>query len=90
MATTQQVTDHLKKFPQGLTFTELQRFIVETNGLDYDEKDSTGRRKYRGYWSEVLSASGTKYNGRFYEPKPSFLLDKCYKVDKRYILKDIK
>jgi len=87
MATTQELLKHLKQFPEGLTFTELQRFVVESNGLDYDAKDDQGRRKYRGYWSEVFSTSGTKYNGWFYVPKHSFFHAYTNKVGKRYVLK---
>lgn len=87
MATTAALVEHLAKFPEGLTFTELQRFIVESNGLDYDEKDGEGRRKYRGYWCSTLGTSGKQYNGRTYVPKHSFLLANCTKVGKRYVLR---
>lgn len=32
----------------GMTLTEIQRFICEMNGLGYDADDGLGRRRYRG------------------------------------------
>jgi hypothetical protein len=56
--------------PKGLRFTDLQRFIVELNGYDYDTFDLVRvwdskysrlklarRRRYRGYWCDYLCKS---------------------------------
>jgi len=72
MATTAALIKHLAKFPDGLTFAQIQRYIVESNGLDYDKQAvinqwevSNGeepryRKQYRGYWCDRLS-NGTRY-----------------------------
>lgn len=38
----------------GLRFSEIQRLIVTMNGLDWEERDRNGRRRYRGYWCDYL------------------------------------
>ena len=69
MCDTLAVLKHLSKFPSGMTFTEIQRFIVESNGLDFDKrivvnpweveagKAPKHRRQYRGYWCDRLCTS---------------------------------
>jgi len=82
MATTAQVIDFLKsKGSQGAAYSEIQRFVVEANGRDYDVRDSEGRRLYRGYWSNSLSGSST-YG------KTGLLAEYCVKVGKNYVLKN--
>ena len=46
---------------KGRSFTEIQRFIVELNGLDYDERDDTGRRRYRGYYCSSFFQNNWAY-----------------------------
>jgi hypothetical protein len=55
-----------KHHPKGARFTDLQRFIVELNGLNYDQKEPIMRwddnlrqrvkvgmrRQWRGYWCD--------------------------------------
>lgn len=72
MATTAQLIQHLTKFPEGLTFTAIQRFVAETNGLNFDLRQVVNqwevnqgdepryRRQYRGYWCDRL-CTGTRY-----------------------------
>jgi len=51
--------------PEGLRFSQLQRFVVELNGLNYDTFDVVRvwrnnqlkmgrRRRHRGYWCDYL------------------------------------
>ena len=91
MATSAALIQHIAKFPEGLTFTEIQRFIVESNGLDYDKQQVINswdvnngaepryRRQYRGYWCDRLC---TKFFGG-----PGFLAQYCNKNGNRYTLK---
>ncbi len=49
MANREALLSHIAKHPKGLTFGEIQRFVVEANGLNYDEKTETAAwRKVRG------------------------------------------
>jgi hypothetical protein len=83
-----------KKRAAGATFGEIQRFIVEMNGLNYDEMETvevwtynTGNvvtkprqmRKYRGYWCVNLLGGG--YFGTY---GPGFLGKYCVKIGKKY------
>jgi len=90
---TEQVIAHIAKHPAGLKFSEIQRFVVEGNGLDYDEKvkgyvwTNTGMketmvRRYRGYWCTNLIASPGPYNDR-----KGILHTMCDKVGNRYVVK---
>ncbi len=66
-ATRKAVLAHIAAHPEGLRFVDIQRFIVELNGLNYDEKEKVrvwtpdGKvkgykavRRYRGYWCDNL------------------------------------
>lgn len=39
----------------GMTYRQIQDLAILMAGLDPDERDATGRRAYRGYWSTTLS-----------------------------------
>lgn len=40
----------------GASFSEIQRFVVEEiHGLNWDQKNVNGRRRYRGYMCEYLT-----------------------------------
>lgn len=76
----------LRRTPEGMTFTEIQKFVVRMNGLrwilekryNYQKGPIEGSfgypycwiPRYRGYWSDRL--------GRLL---PRF----CQKIDKRYV-----
>lgn len=53
----------------GMTFTEIQRFVCEMNGKDYDQMVDTWagkKRRWRGYWCDYLIGKnhwGRKYQG---------------------------
>jgi hypothetical protein len=72
----------------GLTFSEIQRFVVEMNGLNYDAIDGANRRRYRGYWCVMLCGTrGYFSTGRNYTP--GILASYCYKnLQGYYIHKD--
>jgi hypothetical protein len=38
----------------GMTYGQIQQLVVLMAGLDYEERDRSGRRKWRGYWSTTL------------------------------------
>lgn len=90
----QTVLDHIKAAPNGLTFTEIQRFVVEAHGLDYDEKvvskkwTTTGLkdikvRKHRGWWcANLLGSCNSPYTDRV-----GILQEYCVKEGKRYKVK---
>lgn len=74
----QRIMDFIKsKGPAGAYFSEIQRFVVEMNGLNYDEKQVTNpwqvnngeapryARKYRGYYCDYFYGSGF-FNGGFF------------------------
>lgn len=71
---------------KGRSFGEIQRFIVEGNGLNYDEFEKTSwsghwRRRYRGYW--CVNLCGSMYTG------PGILQTYCYKNGMgRYVLRE--
>jgi len=56
---------------EGRTFGEIQRFVVEKNGRDYDQKVQVNKwdtenpprflRKERGYWCVNLCGTGDIY-----------------------------
>lgn len=87
---TEKVLAHIAKHPAGLKFSEIQRFVVEGNGLDYDEKveehgwGNTKKmvRRYRGYWCTNLIANRGPYNNRI-----GILHKFCDKVGDRYVVK---
>lgn len=61
MTKTDQIIEFVKQSGNGRTFGEIQRFIVELNGLNYDEFEDTWcgrRRKYRGYYCTNLIGAG--------------------------------
>jgi stress response protein SCP2 len=76
----------------GRTFSEIQRFVVELNGKNYDEMEDKlawdavnnctkviGKvRRYRGYWSTNL----TGYGG-----SGGMLGKHCVKIKGRYYIK---
>jgi len=78
---------------EGKTFGEIQRFVVEKNGRDYDEMTHVNKwdkenppkfmRKNRGYWNTNLCGLSDMYgHGR------TGILEICsIKVGKRYISK---
>lgn len=50
----------------GMTTSEVQRFLCEMNGLNYDERDNyRGARAYRGYWCVALYGNGFRDPGIF-------------------------
>ena len=51
---------------RGCTFSEIQRFIVEGNGLDYDARNCRGRRIRRGYWCTQLLGGPHYHQGLLY------------------------
>ena len=53
------VLNFIRAKKQGRSFSEIQRFICDMNGLDFDKKNSDGTRRYRGYWCTNLIG----YNG---------------------------
>ena len=70
--TRNEVLAHIAKFPEGLRFTDIQRFIVEWHGYNYDLIERftsvwSGRkitqRTYRGYWCDNL-LGGNIYTNR--------------------------
>lgn len=82
------------KGEDGARFTDIQRFVVEMNGKNYDERESRWdpvnkvvvedagtRRRYRGYW--CVNLLGTAFT-------PSGILPKyCSKLSNgRYVLKE--
>jgi hypothetical protein len=87
-----EVLKHIKNHPEGLTFGEIQRFVVEAHGLNYDEFErftcvwngrKISRRKYRGWWCDnLLGACKSPYRGRV-----GILIEFCDKVGKKYFLK---
>ena len=91
MTTTVELLNFAKTQPDGLTFGQLQRFVVETNGYDYDErikvrvwdgKDVVDRqvRRHRGYWCDALC--GSSYYGR-----KGILATHFVKRENKYFLK---
>ena len=88
IAKKQKVIEFIKAVgSKGLTFGEIQRFVVEMNGLNYDQVDGSERRQYRGYWCEMLCGRrGYFSTGRNYTPG---ILAICYKnLQGYYIHKD--
>ena len=74
LLTRQEVLAFIAKHPEGLRFTDIQRFIVEWHGLDYDKIDSGigwdgkkfKRRRYRGWWCDNLLGKGNSpYRSRW-------------------------
>jgi hypothetical protein len=62
MTKTERVLREIKK-NKGMRFTDIQKFVVTTNGLNWDERcGRTGKRKYRGYWCDWL-LGGMHSNG---------------------------
>lgn len=39
----------------GMTYGQIQQLAVLMAGLDYDERETTGRRRWRGFWSTTLT-----------------------------------
>lgn len=39
----------------GMTYGQIQQLATLMAGLDYEERDRSGRRKWRGFWSTTLS-----------------------------------
>lgn len=81
---------------EGRTFGEIQRFVVEKNGRDYDSfaptssyVDKTGKsrqiwkRTNRGYWCTNLLGCNYGYHGR----RVGILESATVKVGKRYVSK---
>lgn len=75
----------------GRTFGEIQRFICEMNGLDYDERVNemnwgkntpVSKRKYRGYWCTNLCGTGGYWNA----PREGILSKYCEKIGKKYYI----
>lgn len=86
----QQVIEFIKGAgPKGLTFSEIQRFVVEKlNGLNYDHKDGDGRRVNRGYWCIPLCGYHSPYALRA-NKRNGILEEYCYKnLQGYYIHKD--
>jgi hypothetical protein len=53
MTKTERVLAEMKR-RGGMTFTQIQEFVVTMNGLDWNTRDGYGRRRYRGYWCDYL------------------------------------
>jgi hypothetical protein len=82
----------------GRSFSEIQRFIVETlHGLDYDQREVRpshwtkgtcphygSRRLYRGFWCNYLLRSHGA-SGR--SDREGLLATHCLKSGKNYVLK---
>lgn len=76
----------------GRTFGEIQRFICEMNGLDYDKrvneisnwerKTYVSKRKYRGYWCTNLCGTGGTFTAR----REGILSKYCEKIGKKYYI----
>ena len=74
---------------KGLTFGEIQRFVVEMNGLNYDTIDGENRRRYRGYWCVILCGTRGEFStGRNYTP--GILASCCTKIGDRYVYDEYK
>jgi hypothetical protein len=80
---------HLEFIGTGKTFSEIQRFIVELNGFNYDEKrlesvwtrkgvEQRFLRRYRGYYCTVLYGGWNQVG---------FFFTYCDKVGKLWALK---
>lgn len=65
----QMLLDEIKA-RNGMRYSDCQRFVCKLNGYDFDEKDSDGKRKYRGFWCTNLTS----------------ILKKCKKVGNKYYL----
>ena len=74
--TREQVLQHIAAHPEGLRFVDIQRFVVENNGLNFDEKEPVrvwgpdgsviGQkmvRRYRGYWCDNLCGNWMRRQG---------------------------
>lgn len=85
------------KGPDGAMFSEIQRFVVEMNGHNYDERDSRwdpvnqvvvadgGGRRWRGYWCVNLYGVGGYYG----HPSEGILRKYCKQLpNRRYVLKE--
>jgi hypothetical protein len=79
------VINFIKAKKSGRTFTEIQRFICDMNGLDFDEKHPiTGARRYRGYWCTNLL--GTGFNTWVSNSKPGILREnKITKINGKWV-----
>ena len=76
MTKTKKVLNFIRRSRNGRTFGEIQRYIVEMNGKDYDDRHtvirmrSNGRyyklrvRIWRGYWCDYL-CDRTKMRPRY-------------------------
>jgi len=73
---------------EGRTFGEIQRFVVEKNGLNYDEKlvkrpwRKTEVRRYRGYWCTNLCG-----NNNYGHKRQGILELATVRVGNRYVSK---
>jgi len=65
----QMLLDEIKA-RNGMRYSDCQRFVCKLNGHDFDEKDSDGKRRYRGFWCTNLIS----------------ILKKCKKVGNKYYL----
>lgn len=97
-ATREQVVEYIRcKGHHGATFSDIQRFICNLNGLDFNEKkmapvwNPTRQtiqdrlvRRYRGYWCTNLCGLSSPYS-----PKRVGILEKyCVKKPNgHYVLK---
>lgn len=75
MTKTEQIIAFVKASPTGRRFSEIQRFVVELKGYNYDEMQDrvtwskkhgtriVQARRWRGYWCTYLLGGGT---GRCY------------------------
>ena len=75
MATKEQVLKFIAESGEtGRTFTEIQKFVVATNGLDWNKRSYDGRLAYRGYW--CVNLRGGRYSGR-----KGILNENCKKLE---------
>lgn len=95
MATTLDVVSFITNSENGKTFSEIQRFVCELNGRDYDQKEIqpwSGKlvRVNRGYWCDNLLSSNIDSQGNIAKHGRMGILTKyCYKHNKRYYANDL-
>jgi hypothetical protein len=64
--------------PGGMTYTEMQEFVVRMNGLDWEEK-STRRKFHRFPGKGIVECSGRRYRG--------YWADRIPKIAKKFLEK---
>lgn len=54
-----------------VSFQDIQKFVCQMNGRDYEQRDARGRRVNRGYWCDYLTRTA------FYGGKNGLLVQFC-------------